>query len=74
MKNLYRSEKNKVWGGILGGLGEYAGVDPVLFRLLYISLTVFTGFVPGLIAYIVALFIVPKSPAGNRTERHAKIQ
>lgn len=63
MKNLYRSEKNKVWGGILGGLGEFAGVDPVLFRLLYVFLTIFTGFFPGLIAYIVALFIVPKIPS-----------
>lgn len=66
MKNLYRSEKNKVWGGILGGLGEYAGVDPVLFRLLYVFLTIFTGFLPGLVAYIVALFIVPKSRSSHR--------
>lgn len=60
MKRLSRSKTNHVWGGILGGLGEYASVDPVLFRLLYVLLTVFTGFIPGLIAYIVALFIVPK--------------
>ncbi len=66
MKYLYRSKKNKVWGGILGGLGEFAGADPVLFRLLYVFLTIFTGFFPGIIAYIVALFIVPKPPA-NKT-------
>lgn len=69
MKYLHRSKTNRVWGGILGGLGEYAGVDPVLFRLLYVLLTVFTGFIPGLIAYIVALFIVPKHPEHNS---HAK--
>ncbi len=62
MKQLYRSKTNRVWGGVLGGLGEYTGVDPVLFRLLYVLLTAFTGFFPGLIAYIVALFIVPKRP------------
>ena len=30
MKRLYRSNDNKVFGGILGGLGEYFDVDPVL--------------------------------------------
>lgn len=62
MKQLHRSKADRAWGGILGGLGEYAGVDPVLFRLLYVLLTAFTGFIPGLIAYIAALFIVPKHP------------
>ena len=62
MKQLHRAKTNRVWGGILGGLGEYAGVDPVLFRLLYVLLTAFTGFLPGLVAYTIALFIVPKHP------------
>ena len=50
-KRLYRSEKNKVIAGIFGGLGEYGNIDPVFLRLIWILIVVFTGFVPGLIAY-----------------------
>ncbi|MEK7612347.1 MAG: PspC domain-containing protein [Patescibacteria group bacterium] len=60
MKKLYRSETNKVFGGVIGGLGEYFDVDAVLLRLLYVFLTFMSGIAPGIIAYIIALFIVPK--------------
>jgi len=29
-KKLYRSTKNRVFAGVLGGLGEYFDVDPVV--------------------------------------------
>ncbi|MFC1756554.1 PspC domain-containing protein [Patescibacteria group bacterium] len=59
-KKLYRSQKNKIFAGILGGLGEYFEVDPVALRVLWILLIGLTGFVPGIVAYIVAIFVVPK--------------
>jgi len=59
-KRLYRSETNKTWAGILGGVGEYFNVDPTLIRLLFLLLVVMTGFFPGLLAYIIAMAIVPK--------------
>lgn len=61
-KKLYRSETNKVFAGICGGLGEYWNVDPVLIRLLWLTVVILTGIFPGVIAYILALFIVPKQP------------
>ncbi len=63
MKRLYRSTDNKIAGGVIGGIGEYFDVDPVLLRLLYAAVTVFTGVIPGLILYVASLFIVPKKPA-----------
>lgn len=65
-KRLYKSGKNKVFAGIIGGLGEYFEVDPVVLRLAWVLITVFTGFVPGLIAYIIAIFIVPKKPGKEK--------
>ena len=61
-KRLYRSEENKIVAGILGGLGEYFNVDPAILRLLWVVITVFTGFLPGIITYFLALFVVPKAP------------
>ncbi len=48
--------------GILGGLGEYFEVDPVLLRLGFVFLLLATAVVPGIIAYTAAVFIVPKKP------------
>ena len=62
MKHLYRSQTNKTWEGILGGFGEYFDIDPVLLRVLFVLLVIVTGIFPGVIAYIIAIFIIPKSP------------
>ena len=62
MKKFYRSEKDKVFGGIIGGLGEFFDVDPVLLRLFCLAFFVFTGILPGLIFYFCALLVVPKKP------------
>lgn len=62
MKRLYRSDKNKVVAGIIGGLGEYLNVDPVLMRLAWLLVLLGTGVVPGLIVYFVAILVVPKHP------------
>ena len=61
-KKLYRSRKNKIIAGIFGGLGEYLNVDPVFLRLIWLLVVILTGFFPGLVAYFIAIFIVPKSP------------
>lgn len=65
MKRLYRSKENRVFAGIIGGLGEYFDVDPVALRLAYILIAVFTGFIPGLIAYVIAIFVVPEKQPGQ---------
>jgi phage shock protein C len=62
-KKLYRSREHRVISGVLGGLGEYFNIDPVILRLLYVLITVATGGVPGVIAYLIAIFVVPEAPA-----------
>lgn len=59
MKKLYKSKNNKVFCGVIGGLGEYFDIDPVLLRILWLVIVVITGFFPGIIAYIVACLVVP---------------
>ncbi len=63
-KKLYRSEDNKIFLGICGGIGEYFNVDPVVIRVIFVGL-IFAGF-SGILAYIVAAFVVPKPPAGRK--------
>ncbi|MBI5456636.1 PspC domain-containing protein [Candidatus Kaiserbacteria bacterium] len=58
-KRLYRSETNRVFAGICGGLGEYWSVDPVGLRLAWLIVVIFSGFFPGVLAYLLAIFIIP---------------
>ena len=59
-KKLYRSPKNRVIGGVCGGLGEYLGIDPTLIRILYILFALWFG--SGLLAYLIFLLLVPEEP------------
>ncbi len=61
-KKLYRSRENKVFLGIMGGLGEYFDIDPVLLRAGYIFVSVFGMFWPGVIAYLFMALIIPRYP------------
>ena len=59
-KRLYRSKDNKIFAGICGGVGEYFDLDPSLIRLVWLLVVVFTGFAPGILTYIIAMFVIPK--------------
>ncbi len=61
-KKLYKSNKNKMLDGVCGGIGEYFNIDPTLVRLACVALCIFGG--GGLLAYIVALIIIPRAPEG----------
>jgi phage shock protein C len=67
MKRLFRSKKEKMLGGICGGLGEYADIDPTLLRLLLVILVVFSWGM-FLLIYIAAWIIIPPAP-DEGTER-----
>ena len=57
-KRLYRSNTNKVIGGVCGGLGEYFDIDPVLVRIIAVLAALANGV--GLLAYIIGWIIIPK--------------
>jgi phage shock protein C len=65
MKRLYKSNTNKVFAGVIGGVGEYFDIDPTLLRLAFLVLAILTAFVPAIIGYIIAAIIVPKRVAGS---------
>jgi phage shock protein C len=62
-KRLYRSRTERVISGVLGGIAEYFETDPVLIRLLFLAVTIFTGLVPGILVYLIAVLIVPEQPS-----------
>ncbi|HEY4479176.1 MAG TPA: PspC domain-containing protein [Candidatus Paceibacterota bacterium] len=59
MKKLYRSRNNNVISGVLGGVAEYFGVDPMIVRLIFLFVVFLTGVFPALIVYFIAILAVP---------------
>src|SRR6059058_5246650 len=57
IRRLTRPIDRKIVAGVCAGLGDYFDVDPVLFRVGFIVLTLFGGL--GLIAYGAAWWIIP---------------
>jgi phage shock protein C len=60
MKKLTRSREHRLVSGVLGGLGQYLNLDPVAVRFLFIVLLVATGLFPGVLLYILAVFMIPE--------------
>ncbi|HET8690472.1 MAG TPA: PspC domain-containing protein [Candidatus Saccharimonadales bacterium] len=60
MKRLYKSSTDKKLDGVCAGIADYLDVDPTLIRLIYVFVTIFTGIVPGIIAYFIVALIMPR--------------
>lgn len=57
-KRLYRS-KNRMLGGVCGGIAEYVNTDPTLIRLLWVVLS-FASLGAGILLYLAAWIIIPE--------------
>lgn len=57
-KRLYRSEDDRILGGVCGGIAEVYDLDPTLVRLITL-LIVLGPAGGGLLVYLIAWLIVP---------------
>jgi len=57
MKNLYRSETDKMLGGVCGGIGAYLGIDPTFVRIFFVVLAVAEGI--GVWVYLLLWLLLP---------------
>jgi phage shock protein C len=60
MKKLYRSRKNRMIGGVCGGIAEYFNIDPVIVRVVAVAFFFMGG--SAVLAYIIGLIVVPNEP------------
>jgi phage shock protein PspC (stress-responsive transcriptional regulator) len=74
-RRIRRSRKDRVIGGVCGGLGRYFNTDPIFFRIGFIALVFLGG--AGLLLYLAALLLMPAedssaavvAPAGEGRNR-----
>lgn len=57
-KRLVKSQSNKTICGVCGGIAEYLGIDPTIFRIIYVLLTIFTAF-SGVLIYLILYLLMP---------------
>lgn len=56
-RQLRRSHDDRILSGLCGGLGDFFGVDPILFRVAFVLLAFAGG--GGLVLYLVLTLVVP---------------
>jgi phage shock protein PspC (stress-responsive transcriptional regulator) len=63
---LVRPRRRRWIGGVCSGLADHFAVDPILFRIAFVGLAIFSGI--GIVLYLAILLLVPEEGA-----RHAPI-
>jgi phage shock protein C len=58
-RRLTRSSKHKMIAGVCGGLAEYFVLDPTLVRVAYVIVSIISAAFPGILAYIILMFVMP---------------
>ena len=58
LSTLRRSRTDRKIAGVSGGIGRYAGIDPLIVRILFVVLAVFGG--SGLLLYALGWLLVPE--------------
>lgn len=59
-KKLYLSTNDKKVSGVCGGIAEYLNVDSTVIRLAWVLFSIFTAGFGGVLAYILAVMIIPE--------------
>lgn len=60
---LTRSSSDKIVAGVAGGLGRYFGVDPIVFRIAFVALTLAGG--TGVALYAAGWLLMPEDNGGE---------
>lgn len=68
MKELCKSKTDVKLAGVCGGIAEYYEIDVTIVRLVWVMFVF--GFGTGVLAYIVAAFIMPDAPDDWRRKNY----
>lgn len=68
MKRLRKSRHNAVIFGVLGGLGEYFNIDPVILRVIVVVMT-FIGVGSTVPLYLILALVMPDGEKNSRSSR-----
>jgi phage shock protein C len=64
-RRLTRSRRHKMIAGVCGGIAEYFDLDPTVVRVAYVLVSIISVAFPGILAYIVLMFVMPPADAAT---------
>src|SRR4051794_26564538 len=64
---LRRSSTDKMIGGVCGGLADYSGIDPLLWRIGFVALAFAGG--SGVLVYLLLWMLMPHGSGGPGDRR-----
>lgn len=59
-QRLWRSDQHRMIAGVCGGIAEWLGWTPLSVRVLYVLVSVCSAAFPGIIAYLILWFVMPR--------------
>ena len=60
-RKLYRSRRGKLFG-VCQGIADWRELDVDVVRLVWVLLTIFTSFFPGVLLYFILTLVLPLEP------------
>ena len=58
-RRIYRDPDNRILGGVCSGMGAYFNMDPLVFRVLFLLITLLGG--AGILIYLILWIVVPEA-------------
>ena len=68
---LYRSNRQNMIAGVMGGIAERFGWNANLLRLIFVLVSVMSAAFPGILVYLVLWLVMPKRHFQSDTELHS---
>jgi phage shock protein C len=62
-RRLTRSRAHKMIAGVCGGIAEYLDADVTVVRVLYVLVSIVSAAFPGILAYLILMFVMPRADA-----------
>lgn len=59
---LYRSRRNRMLGGVCGGLADALGWGATRVRVLYVIVSILSAAFPGTLVYLILWLALPNEP------------
>jgi phage shock protein C len=69
VKRLYRSKVDRIFAGVCGGFAEYFNIDPVIVRVVWLIILIFSGIWTGLFIYLVCMIVMKDNPEQSFTDK-----
>ena len=57
---LVRSNRNRVFAGVCGGIAEWLGWNPTGVRVVYVIWSVLSAAFPGILVYLLLWLLMPE--------------